>query len=145
MTIKIGVLGEQLTSQWLKSKSYCILYHSWRCRWGEIDLIALDKSANTLVFVEVKTRSAGNWDSNGLEAISTSKQSKIIRTATLFLAKHPQYEESYIRFDVALVKCEPPQQSMQLELISSSADCLVSADGDRLRLIEYLENAFEAE
>jgi len=60
MTIKIGVLGEQLTSQWLKSKSYRILYHSWRCRWGEIDLIAVDRQANTLVFVEVKTRSSGN-------------------------------------------------------------------------------------
>lgn len=145
MTIKIGVLGEQLTSQWLKSKSYRILYHSWRCRWGEIDLIALDSKENTLVFVEVKTRSSGNWDSDGLEAISPSKQTKIIRTATFFLAKYPQYAEFYLRFDVALVKCQPPERVKQLELIPSSPEYMVSEDGYRLRLIEYLENAFETE
>ena len=145
MMIKIGVLGEQLTSQWLQSKSYCILYHSWRCRWGEIDLIAVDRQANTLVFVEVKTRSRGNWDSNGLEAVSASKQSKIIRAATLFLAKNPQYAEFYLRFDVALVKRQPPKQVNQLEFIPSSPDCLISEEGDRFRLIDYLENAFEAE
>ena len=145
MAIKIGVLGEKLTIQWLKSKSYCILYHSWHCRWGEIDIIAVDRSANTLVFVEVKTRSSGNWDSNGLEAISVSKQSKIIRSATLFLAEYSQYAEFYMRFDVALVKCQPPRKLEQLELIPSSPDFLVSEDGDRLRLIEYLENAFDAE
>jgi len=145
MTIKIGVLGEQLTSQWLKSKSYRILYHSWRCRWGEIDLIAVDRQANTLVFVEVKTRSSGNWDSNGLEAVSASKQSKIIRSATLFLAKNPQYAEFYLRFDVALVRCQPAQGVKQLEFMPSSPDRLVSEDGDQFRLIDYLENAFEAE
>jgi len=37
--LDIGVLGEELVAQWLQSTGWVIL-HRWRCRWGEIDIIA---------------------------------------------------------------------------------------------------------
>ena len=36
----IGELGEQLVAGWLQTQDWVILHHRWRCRWGEIDLIA---------------------------------------------------------------------------------------------------------
>lgn len=158
MTIKIGHLGEQLVSQWLQSKSYRILHHSWRCRWGEIDIIAEEIISKTLVFVEVKTRSSNNWDNNGLEAISLLKQQKISYSAALFLAENPQYANFYMRFDVALVQYHKQRIQQHFEntlddfLANNRKDlpklsnqfCIAEKNGYKFQIIKYLKNAFEA-
>ena len=119
----IGVLGEEFVAQWLQSQGWSVLHHRWRCRWGEIDLIAkLDLSNERseeaegaegteeenliqnplLAFIEVKTRSRGNWDAGGLLAITPQKQAKLWQAARYFLATFP--DTDYLcRFDVALV------------------------------------------
>lgn len=45
--LDIGVLGEDLVAQWLQSTSWMILHRRWRCRWGEIDIIARKEPENT--------------------------------------------------------------------------------------------------
>ena len=99
----IGSLGEQLTAKWLELQNYDLLQQNWSCRWGEIDIIARCQNDNTIAFVEVKTRSKGNWDEGGLLAVNPAKQQKMIKTASLFLVKNPQLAELPCRFDVALV------------------------------------------
>lgn len=157
MSTKIGYLGEQLVIQWLQSKSYRILHHSWRCQWGEIDIIAEDKASSSLVFVEVKTRSGSNWDSDGLEAVSLSKQQKISRSAAFFLGQNPQYLDFYMRFDVAIVKYQKQHHTQQSQIgidcslpknfnnFKSSANQFITEFRDNycLQMINYLENAFE--
>ncbi|MGL5832164.1 MAG: YraN family protein, partial [Waterburya sp.] len=100
---EIGTLGEQLVARWLQLKNYQLLASNWRCRWGEIDLIAQDQTSGAIAFVEVKTRSAHNWDADGSLAINLSKQQKLIQTADLFLAQHPLLAELPCGFDVGLV------------------------------------------
>ena len=102
----IGSLGEQLTAKWLELQNYDLLEQNWSCRWGEIDIIARCQNDNTIAFVEVKTRSKGNWDEGGLLAVNPAKQQKMIKTASLFLVKNPQLAELPCRFDVALVSCK---------------------------------------
>jgi putative endonuclease len=157
MTTKIGDLGEQIVSQWLQSKSYCILHHSWRCRWGEIDIIAEDKTNSIIIFVEVKTRSSNNWDSDGLEAISLTKQQKISNSAALFLAENAQYVDFYMRFDVALVnyKKQPVKQQLEIAITDlspatkkslptlSNQVFTTAKNGYAFKIVNYLENAFE--
>lgn len=100
---KIGELGEKIVSLWLKQKNYHILHHQWRCRWGEIDLIALDKNIDQLVFIEVKTRQPNNWDHDGLEMVTISKQNKIQTAAQIFLSQNAPWQAYNCRFDLILV------------------------------------------
>jgi len=85
--ITLGELGEKIVSTWLEPQNYQILHHRWHCRWGEIDLIALDSNNSELVFIEVKTRKPQNWDQNGLEALNINKQKKFILLLKYFFLK----------------------------------------------------------
>ncbi|AFZ46890.1 Uncharacterized protein family UPF0102 [Cyanobacterium stanieri PCC 7202] len=100
---KIGELGEEVVALWLTQQHYRILYHRWHCRWGEIDLIALDEKINQLVFIEVKTRQPKNWDHDGLDMVNVGKQKKINITAQVFLSQHPPWQNYSCRFDLILV------------------------------------------
>jgi putative endonuclease len=105
----IGQLGEQLVAQWLRQQGWSAIIQGWRSRWGELDLVAhwsppdQPGSVTQITFVEVKTRRAGNWDSDGLLAITPQKQAKLWTTAQLYLADYPSGALLPCRFDVALV------------------------------------------
>lgn len=113
----MGILAEALVAQWLRANGWQILAERWHCRWGELDLVASCapassmplsqplSSAGMIAFVEVKARSGGNWDGEGLLAITPQKQKKLWQTAELFLAEHPHLSTLPCRFDAALVHC----------------------------------------
>jgi putative endonuclease len=104
---KIGDLGEQLVVQWLQSTGWQILHRRFASPWGEIDIIATQGqeaiASPILAFVEVKTRSAGNWDAGGRKAITLKKQAKLWQTAEIFLGKYPEKANYTCRFDVAII------------------------------------------
>ncbi|MEL0592132.1 MAG: YraN family protein [Planktothrix agardhii] len=149
----IGSLGEKLVSHWLETQGWEILHHQWHCRYGEIDLIAVETGESgikTLSFIEVKTRSQRNWDLGGLLAITPKKQAKIIQSAELFLSDRPQFLEYPCRFDVALVSCVPyPNRNPIPEEVSSFSPPInigqsVLINGYQLILQDYIESAFSA-
>lgn len=145
----LGQLGEELTAQWLKSQGWKILACRWRCRWGELDLVAYhpspeEKLKTNLIFVEVKTRSDHNWDENGLLAITPRKQSKLYQSAQMFLSRYPKYSEVDCRFDLALVKAR------KNAVIKNTQKCKVSVElnqpifdqGYELTLVNYFKGIF---
>ena len=145
MTISLGELGEQLVATWLQDQEYQMLHHRWRCRWGEIDLIARHQAEPILIFVEVKTRGNRSWDSRGLDAISPGKQQKISQTSALFLAKNPQFTDFYCRFDVALVRYRPTNSALS-SYSPDNHQFLMRKNyppGYSLMLEDYLTNAFD--
>lgn len=91
-----GCFYERKAGEYLEKKGYEILEYNFRCRFGEIDLIA--KQGNTLVFCEVKYRKGTNT-SLPLEAVDHRKQQRISRTALYYLGKQETLEIDS-RFDV---------------------------------------------
>jgi putative endonuclease len=124
----LGNLGENLVTELLEAQGWQILATQWHCRLGELDIVACDRQ--WLIFVEVKTRSVGNWDLNGALAVTKSKQRKIYLAALKFLGLNPHLANLSCRFDVALVV--------------NQLNANQNVDSD-LYLHDYIESAFNGE
>ena len=82
---EIGTLGENLAVEHLTSLGLQVLDRNWRCRYGELDIIAADDATRTAVFVEVKTRTSDLF--GGVEqAVTPEKVRRLRRLAGLWLA-----------------------------------------------------------
>lgn len=145
--LDLGTQGETLVAQWWRDRGGLILYHRWHCRWGELDLVIGQPQPQhpsepaSLVFVEVKTRSRGNWDANGALAITTRKQAKLWKTAQVFLSQHPNWGELPCQFDVALVSCGWGKEPAIARQRLSNQDSLLATDY-QLVLQHYITSAF---
>lgn len=95
-----GAAYEERAARWLSEKGFVILERNYRCRQGEIDLIARD--GRYLVFVEVKYRS-GECAGHPAEAVHAQKQYRISRTALYYCYTHRIPEDQPCRFDVVTV------------------------------------------
>ena len=98
-----GARAEDLCAELLRAAGLRVLARNWRCRLGEIDLIAEEEG--TLVFAEVRLRSAGGFG-GAAESVTAAKRSRLLAAARLYLAGKP---EAACRFDVFLVEGEPRQ------------------------------------
>ncbi len=96
----LGRTGERLAAEALVSKGYCILERNFRCRLGEIDLVAEDEQ--DLIFVEVKARRGVSF---GLpeDALTIRKRRKLMEVASYYLDLHTCSERSW-RIDVVAVQ-----------------------------------------
>lgn len=90
-----GAWGEALAAEYLRKKHYKIVAAGYRCRFGEIDLIARDRKY--LVFVEVKLRRSAKF-AQALEYVDWRKQDRIRVTASMYLSQNPTALQP--RFDV---------------------------------------------
>lgn len=97
---RIGAQKERFVCDWLTRRGYVIVERNFRCRMGEIDIVA--REGGFLVFVEVKYRSSG---ANGLpeEAVDMRKQRVISQAALYYLHRYRYQETTPVRFDVAAV------------------------------------------
>ena len=94
---------ESRVAAFLQKQGFHILEQNFRCRSGEIDLIARD--GRYLVFIEVKYRRTGNAGT-ALEAIDARKASQVRRIAEIYLHQKRYSEEIPVRFDAAGVDGE---------------------------------------
>lgn len=92
----IGSEYEERAAQYLKEQGWVVLERNYRCRQGEIDIIARD--GDCLVFVEVKYRRSTKYG-DPAEAVTPAKQKRIIRTALFYIGTHHRTMPA-CRFDV---------------------------------------------
>ena len=95
----LGAKGEEIATSFLKQRKYRIIETNFRCRCGEVDIIARD--GKTIVFVEVKTRRTASYGLPQL-AVTPFKQRQISKAALTYLAKNRLMDEN-ARFDVISV------------------------------------------
>jgi len=102
---RIGNKAEALALDHLKQQGLSLIEQNYLTKLGEIDIIMLDKIADTLVFVEVRYRKSNNYGT-AIETITRLKQQKLMRTAQQYLQKHPTYQHFLCRFDVVGVESD---------------------------------------
>ncbi|MCL2761495.1 MAG: YraN family protein [Desulfuromonadales bacterium] len=95
----VGMLGEEIAADFLKKAGLKVLARNYRCKAGEIDIIAKDKK--TVVFVEVKTRRTADF---GLPqyAVTEFKKRQISKAALTWLGVNSMLD-SPARFDVVAI------------------------------------------
>lgn len=99
-TRKIGSIYEKKAAEYLRQCGYRILTMNYRCRMGEIDIVARD--GRYLVFIEVKYR-AGKKGGLPQEAVDYKKQSRICKVADYYCMTHGHSRNTPCRFDVAAI------------------------------------------
>ncbi|MDD3218605.1 MAG: YraN family protein [Lachnospiraceae bacterium] len=99
----IGTNQEIKAAEYLKNQGYEILERNFRCRIGEIDIIARD--GRYLVFVEVKYRKSTRYG-GAVYAVDYKKQAKISKVADYYMLKNQIPENSACRFDVVAIDDE---------------------------------------
>jgi len=102
-TVALGISGENLACDALARRGYAILARRYRTRVGEIDIVA--KDGDTLVFVEVKTRTSEDFGIPA-EAVTWRKQRRIVTMARWYLTEKGLHG-CLCRFDVVTVLCRP--------------------------------------
>ena len=104
---QLGVRGEDLACAELERQGMQVLERNWRCRLGEIDIVAAEvgPSGLTLVFCEVKCRS-GLGFGHPLEAITFAKMRTLRQLAAVWMREH-RVQGVHIRLDAIGVVLQP--------------------------------------
>jgi putative endonuclease len=98
---RTGDQGEELAANFLIARGYRILERNFRCRGGEVDIVARDPGDKGLVFIEVKTRRGLSYGVPQL-AVTPFKQRQISKAALTWLSKN-RLLDSNARFDVIAI------------------------------------------
>jgi len=115
---QIGDKGEDIAFDFLINKGYEVIQRNYRCRFGEIDIIA--EHNGIIIFIEVKTRHTASFGMPQ-EAITHSKIQKISKTAVLYVQEKNLIDQA-CRFDVIAITY--PKYSLEPDIL-------------------HIENAFE--
>ncbi len=116
-TRRIGRLGEDLAARYLQSQGYRILERNYRCRDGEIDLVAVDGSC--LVFVEVRTRRSTRFGTPE-ESVTPWKKDKLLRAAQSYVAERGW--EGFWRIDLLAIEISPKGSIKRINLVKNAVE-----------------------
>jgi TIGR00252 family protein len=112
----IGHWGEDYAADYIEGLGYVILCRNFRCKCGEIDIIAKEK--NYIIFIEVKTRYSTRFGIP-VEAVTPSKQFKICKTAQYYIMKYNPSTYFY-RFDIIEVCADYNSNSIAVNIIKNA-------------------------
>lgn len=113
---EIGTIGEKLAEGFLKKKGYRVREKNFRCRTGEIDIVAEKKGY--LVFVEVRTKTSTNYGTPE-ESVTFIKKDKLIQAALYYIDSHKKLPSSW-RFDFVAIELDNNHKVIRIELIENA-------------------------
>lgn len=112
----LGSKGEKLAVKFLKRKGYKIIQHNYRCRLGEIDIVAEYDGA--VIFVEVRTKRTEEF---GIpqSSITAAKRSQVSKAALYYIMEKKLLGRS-CRFDVIAITFSTDSHKPQIEHIENA-------------------------
>ena len=105
----IGAEGEQIASDYLESKGFKIIERNYRCKRGELDIIAMEN--DILVFVEIKTRKP-DYLKQPFVSVTRSKEKKVLSIADYYIYKN-KIRNTRTRFDVISIVLDTPKPEIK--------------------------------
>lgn len=114
---EIGATGETLAALELQNQGMEILDRNWSCRWGELDVVALDcaDGRRTAVFVEVKCRTGRNYG-DPLESITYAKIKRLRQLAAEWMRQHREIAVDALRIDAIGVLLQRDHQPVLVHI-----------------------------
>ena len=110
---EVGARGERIAASFLKRKGYRVRETNFRCREGEIDIVA--EKGGCLVFVEVRTKTDISFGTPE-ESITTAKKEKLITLAQTYIDSHTGLPADW-RIDVVAIELDKKGKVTRLHLI----------------------------
>jgi|YelNatPaOPRAMG01_1025707.scaffolds.fasta_scaffold303858_1 putative endonuclease len=117
----LGKQGEALAEATLEQRGYRVIARNWRCREGELDLVARDGA--DWVFVEVRTRQYGGGPAPE-ESLTMVKRRRLLRLAEAFLGAYGLQDVAW-RVDVVAVELDRSGRPLRLEILPGA----ITAEG----------------
>lgn len=96
-TVHIGSEIESAACKWLEQQGLAIVERNYRCKLGEIDIVA--REGDTIIFIEVRKRSHPGFG-DGFSSVDYRKQQKLLRTARRYLQERKYFDQYPCRFDI---------------------------------------------
>jgi len=115
---QVGKLGEKAAQKFLKKRGYRIRETGFRCRRGEIDIIARQKDC--LVFVEVRTKTNLDFGTPE-ESITQAKKERLIASALTYTNTHQNLPPLW-RIDVVAIELDDRGKPRRIELIENAVE-----------------------
>ena len=107
---QLGDWGEELAGRFLEERGYCILDTKYRCRFGEVDIVARD--GEELVFVEVRTRRGGGFGAPE-ESLSAAKMRRLVTTCEDYIQRRTG-EHTEWRIDLVCVHLDRGREAPRI-------------------------------
>ena len=111
-----GALGEKIALDFLIKRNFTVLERNFRCREGEIDIIAL--KGDCLVFIEVRTKTSSNMGTPE-ESITPAKGKRLVSLAQTYLQSHEDLPTQW-RIDVIAIDMDRQGKPGRVELIENA-------------------------
>ncbi|MFO7712676.1 MAG: YraN family protein [Dehalococcoidia bacterium] len=115
---EVGKLGEQIAHRYLKKRGYRIREKGFRCRHGEIDIIAQKKDC--IVFVEVRARTGLDFGTPE-ESLTRAKKRRLIASALTYTSTHQDLPAQW-RIDVVAIELDDQGRTRRIELIENAVE-----------------------
>ena len=118
--IDVGRLGERIARHHLEDKGYRIVDANYQCRWGEVDLIALD--GPVWVFAEVRARRSAAYGSPE-ESVTPAKAGRLTLTAQDFLQRRVVASANLEwRIDLVAIRLGPNRRVLSIRHIENAIE-----------------------
>ena len=115
---EVGKLGEEAARKFLKKRGYRIRETGFRCRHGEIDIVAQKK--DYLVFVEVRTKSNLDFGTPE-ESITQAKKERLIASALTYTTTHENLPPLW-RIDVVAIELDNKGKTQRIDLVENAIE-----------------------
>ena len=117
---RLGASGERIAAHHLEQRGYRIVDRNVRRREGEVDLIAIEPTTDTLVLIEVKLRTSRRAGA-AVESLSTRKQIRLRELAEIYAAEHPELPRN-LRVDLVAIELASDGSISSIEHVESAVE-----------------------